>query len=260
MTGSETISAWINSSSFPVDDAAVVSDHSGLGYQLDTTVDSGPRTIGFKLADTSGRLMARYGKTPLELNTWYHIAGVYDAQAQTLNVYLNGKIDNGCLLGRVTDRQHVSGMNAYIGRRASGSGFEFVGSIDDVRIYSRALTQREIEAEISATLAERSILPSTGVSDTDNTVCPSREEPVDSRGSGLVVLLGLLVAVAFLGFQPTISRRTLWLVTFAAGFLLLPTLGATLPAGYKWLLPLLTLAGGASIAASVRLPVPLSRS
>jgi hypothetical protein len=39
LPGSTTISAWINSSSFPVDDAAIVSNHSPLGYQLDTTVD-----------------------------------------------------------------------------------------------------------------------------------------------------------------------------------------------------------------------------
>ena len=42
-TGSMTISAWINSSSFPVDDAAIVSKRTGSesGFQLDTTVDTG---------------------------------------------------------------------------------------------------------------------------------------------------------------------------------------------------------------------------
>ena len=34
-----TISAWINSTAFPRDDAAIVSSHDPLGYQLDTTVD-----------------------------------------------------------------------------------------------------------------------------------------------------------------------------------------------------------------------------
>lgn len=75
--GSMTISAWINSSSFPADDAAIVSNHNGLGYQLDTTVDKGPRTIGFKLANACKNLMARYGATPLVVDTWYHVAGVY---------------------------------------------------------------------------------------------------------------------------------------------------------------------------------------
>src|SRR4029450_5537166 len=47
ITGSMTISAWIYAAGFPADDAAVVSKRSGtaIGYQLDTTVDRGSRTI-----------------------------------------------------------------------------------------------------------------------------------------------------------------------------------------------------------------------
>ena len=80
LTGSMTVSAWVNSAAFPADDAAIVSKRSGseIGYQLDTTIDRGPRTIGFKLT-SSGGAMFRYGATTLQVNTWYHIAGVYDA-------------------------------------------------------------------------------------------------------------------------------------------------------------------------------------
>jgi len=95
ITGSLTLSAWINSSSFPVDDAAVVSQRGTIGYQLDTTIDTGPRTIGFKLTNSAGSNMIRYGTTAMPLNQWYHIAGVYDAATQTLTVYLNGQLDNG---------------------------------------------------------------------------------------------------------------------------------------------------------------------
>ena len=50
LAGSMTISAWINSSSYPFDDAAIISQlRNDRGYQLDTTIDRGPRTIGFKL-------------------------------------------------------------------------------------------------------------------------------------------------------------------------------------------------------------------
>ena len=56
IAGSMTISAWIYAAGFPADDAAIVSKRSGtsIGYQLDTTVDRGPRTIGFKLSTSSG--------------------------------------------------------------------------------------------------------------------------------------------------------------------------------------------------------------
>ena len=39
--------------------------------------------------------MIRYGATTLQTNTWYNIAAVYDAAAQTLHVYLNGQLDDG---------------------------------------------------------------------------------------------------------------------------------------------------------------------
>jgi hypothetical protein len=83
-----TISAWIKSTAWPRDDAAIVSS----GFLLDTTIDEGPRTIGFKLGNSCGALMARYGATPLALNTWYYVAGVYNAKAGTMDVYLNGDI------------------------------------------------------------------------------------------------------------------------------------------------------------------------
>jgi VanZ family protein len=118
LVSSMTISAWIKSTSFPSDDAAIVSNYSDLGYQLDTTVDRGPRTIGFKLADTCGNLMARYGSTTLVSNTWYYVAGVYNAEAQTLDVYLNGELDNGFLRGSVTRTQRSSREAVYVGRRS----------------------------------------------------------------------------------------------------------------------------------------------
>jgi VanZ family protein len=60
LEGSMTISAWIDSRAYPVDDAAIVSQlGTEQGYQLDTTIDEGPRTIGFKLSDACGELMAR---------------------------------------------------------------------------------------------------------------------------------------------------------------------------------------------------------
>ena len=118
LTSSVTISAWIKSTSYPRDDAAIVSSHNGVGFQLDTTIDRGPRTIGFKLGNPCGLLMARYGKTPLALNTWYYVAGVYNAKAKTMDVYLNGELDNGFLLGPVMGIQKSSRQNVYVGRRS----------------------------------------------------------------------------------------------------------------------------------------------
>ena len=120
LTGSMTISSWIYASAFPGDDAAIVSKRTagGVGFQLDATADTGTRTIGFKLTNSSGGQMFRYGKTALQTNTWYYVTGVYNATAQTLDVYLNGQLDNGTLVGTVTSSQQNSSANVTIGRRA----------------------------------------------------------------------------------------------------------------------------------------------
>src|SRR5262249_47194344 len=154
-------SAWIYSTSFPGDDAAIVSKHTGsAGFQLDTTIDTGPRTIGFKLISSSGALMARYGATTLQANTWYYVTGVYNATARTMDVYLNGQLDNGVLLGTVTATQQNSTANVNIGQRASG-GFNFIGRIDDVRIADHALTQDQIQTDMLTPLAGAAPGPDT---------------------------------------------------------------------------------------------------
>jgi hypothetical protein len=94
--------------------------------------------------------MFRYGATALQANTWYFVTGVYDAAASTLHVYLNGQLDDGALVGTVTATQQNSSANVNIGRRPSGNNFNFNGRIDDVRIYSRALSQGEVQADMNA--------------------------------------------------------------------------------------------------------------
>jgi fibronectin type 3 domain-containing protein len=151
-TGSLTVSAWIKASSFPFDDAAIVSkrDNTEHGFQLDTTVDRGPRTIGFKLSDANGNLFARYGATTLAANTWYYVTGVYDAVHRTLHVYLNGQLDDGDLVGTVAGSQTPSTRDAQIGQRPGYPGtFNFAGTIDDVRIYGSAVTAGQIQTDMN---------------------------------------------------------------------------------------------------------------
>ena len=266
LAGSMTITAWINSRSFPVDDAAVVSQlDQDRGYQLDTTVDKGPRTIGFKLTNACGSLMARYGATALAVDTWYHVAGVYDADAQTLDVYLNGQPDNGFLLGSVSSRQRSSRGNLYVGRRSDLEEFDFAGAIDDVRIYSLALTKAEIAEVMHGTVihdrhgrtirrdAESGVNSSRGVRRPAelNAPCP-KSDPADAETPGAAAALGVLVAVACVGLWPSVGSLLCVVISFAAGLLLIPATAPNLPPLSLWTLPLLSLAGGASVVISLR--------
>jgi hypothetical protein len=214
LTGSMTLSAWIRATGFPVDDAAIISTltDDGLGYQLDLTIDQGLRTIGFKLAGESGLSMARYGKTPIATDRWYHVAGVYDARSRTLDVYLNGARDNGCLIGTITGRQLASGRHAFVGRRAGMTGFEFIGSIDEALIASTASPPMDVQTEGGATAhVEVDDGRVSGTPDDfapDGEVCKGGRLP---RVAGPLVVLGMLTSLACTGL---VSGRRYALFSF----------------------------------------------
>jgi hypothetical protein len=78
------------------------------------------------------------------------VAGVYNATAQTLDIYVNGVLDNGVLRGTVPSAQVLQNVNVNIGRR--NGGYNFKGTIDEVRVYNRALSAAEIQTIMSTPL------------------------------------------------------------------------------------------------------------
>ncbi|OGM91093.1 hypothetical protein A2755_00020 [Candidatus Wolfebacteria bacterium RIFCSPHIGHO2_01_FULL_48_22] len=158
LTGSMTLSAWFKITANGGDDNDIVTKYYGdtaRGWQLKTTVDCGPRTIAIHIS-SGGTSHQRCGSKTLSLNTWYHATGVYDASALTLDVYLNGSIDNGTLVGgAIPSSQDDAGSPVEIGCRnqtalnpcwSAPPNLTFNGAIDDVRIYNRALSAAEVKA------------------------------------------------------------------------------------------------------------------
>ena len=79
----------------------------------------------------------------LTVNAWYHIAGTYDGS--TMNIYVNGQ-----LVGSASASGNINGYTGPLRLAANGSGGEvWNGKIDDVRVYSRALSQAEIQADMN---------------------------------------------------------------------------------------------------------------
>ena len=150
ITGSMTWNAWIFATANPVDDGQIISKSTGAGWQVKTSPDTGPHTFGVAVSATGTSLTQRYSTTVRQLNTWYHVAGVYNAPARTLDIYVNGVLDNGVLVGTVPASQFDAAVNVNIGRR--GGGFYFQGTIDEVRVYDRALSQAEIQTDMNSAI------------------------------------------------------------------------------------------------------------
>jgi len=151
ITGSITCSAWVKAAANLRDDGQIVAKSNDVvGWQLKTSLDTGPRTFGVAISAGSGRVQ-RYSTTVCSLDVWYYVTGVYDAAARTLDIYVNGVLDNGVLTGTIPASQIDAPVNAYVGKRTSlyGGGYCFNGIIDNVRIYNQALNQAEVQADMN---------------------------------------------------------------------------------------------------------------
>ena len=147
-TGSMTWSAWVNAAGNPPDDGQIIAQSDGTsGWQFKTSPDTGVRTFAVVVGASGGGHTQRYSKTVLALNTWYHVAGVYNASARTLDIYVNGVLDNGVLSGTVPSAQVLAALSATIGKRSGG--YYFNGRIDNLRIYNRALSAAEIQTDMN---------------------------------------------------------------------------------------------------------------
>ena len=149
LTGSMTWSAWVRATANPENDGQIIAKSDGsAGWQLKSSPATGPHTFGVAVSGNSSSHTRRYSRTVRSLNTWYHIAGVYNAAARTLDIYVNGVLDNGVLRGTIPSSQYNQDLDVYIGRK-SGRGNYFNGIIDQVRIYNRALSAAEIQTDMN---------------------------------------------------------------------------------------------------------------
>jgi glucose/arabinose dehydrogenase/PKD repeat protein len=167
ITGSMTWSAWVYATANPIDDGQIIaksaSGGGAAGWQFKTSPDTGPHTFGVAVSSNGTAVAQRYSTTVRNLNAWYFVAGVYNAAAQTLHIYVNGLLDDGVLNGTVPSSQFDPAQNVTIGRRTGG--FYFQGTLDEIRVYNRALTQAEIQADM-----DTPIVPSDPTDPTPPTV------------------------------------------------------------------------------------------
>jgi hypothetical protein len=81
-------------------------------------------------------------------NQWAHIAGVANGADETMKIYVNGDLVKTCSQPTLSSGIYNSDGPLMVGRVNANWGdlrIGLGGSIDDLRIYDRALTQDEIE-------------------------------------------------------------------------------------------------------------------
>ena len=182
----------------PPDDGQIVarSDDSA-GWQLKTSPDTGPRTFSVAVSGAINSNTLRYSTSTVSLNTWYHVAGVYNASTRALDIYVNGVLDNGVLRGTIPSQQVLpAGVNVNVGRRTGG--YYFGGRIDELRIYNRALSAADIQSDMNTALPGPSTTLSPATVDfgsqTVSVTSAPRTETLTNTGSGPLDLGGVTIS------------------------------------------------------------------
>ncbi|MFC5834295.1 LamG-like jellyroll fold domain-containing protein [Nonomuraea insulae] len=145
LTTGMTLEAWVNPSTVTSWRTVLMKQHTGgLAYVLSAGSDSNrPHTV----IHTTGEVDTG-GTASLALNTWSHLAATYDGT--TIRLYVNGtqvsqrtaggpiRTDNGVL--------RIGGNSLW--------GEYFTGLIDEVRVYNRALTPIQLQADMNTPIGQ----------------------------------------------------------------------------------------------------------
>jgi len=147
-TQEATVEAWVYFKKLPSAAGHIMAiagrSFSGADLDLQTELDNrfkfyiGPGVAGGCVAISNTVALA---------DKWYHVVGTYQANSN-IKIYVNGTLESTTSIGIA--RNHNSGTFC-IGASPYWGGRFFNGTIDEVKIYNRALSADEIWAEYAGT-------------------------------------------------------------------------------------------------------------
>jgi Concanavalin A-like lectin/glucanases superfamily/Domain of unknown function (DUF1929)/Bacterial Ig domain/Glyoxal oxidase N-terminus/Fibronectin type III domain len=148
LTSGMTLEAWVYPTALGAGvwrNVLIKERSGGEIFNLYANADTNAPAL-FVVQDPKVGSIGLRGTSPLPLNTWSHLAATYDNV--TLRLYVNGVVvASRSLTGPLlpsTGPVRVGGNSVW--------GEFFQGSIDEVRIYNRALTQTQIQTDMTTPL------------------------------------------------------------------------------------------------------------
>ncbi|WP_309710175.1 LamG domain-containing protein [Pseudolysinimonas sp.] len=141
---SHTVAAWVRLSSLVNHRTFAVIDGTNINPFYLQMTNLGQFNFSQRTSDSTAATLIQVNGLSPAVNTWYHVAGVYDKQAGTIQLYVDGVSQGTAVAG---PSWTATGSTA-IGRgKWGGANVDFVaGALDEVRFYGRVLSAAEIAA------------------------------------------------------------------------------------------------------------------
>lgn len=142
-----TICAWLSKSAFSSVRDRIYSEIGPSATRLTFYVKSGGIIgLGFRIADSDSFTTVETGSSIFGLNTFHHIAGVLNISGDNVDIFYNGAVQStsGTKTFTPTAFSNTDSTQIQLGKTDDTS--TFIGYLDSVRKYNRALTNAEILA------------------------------------------------------------------------------------------------------------------
>lgn len=147
--GAVTVSAWINPSSWPKnvwEGSIIAKDSWGSGEAGYVLRGGAGGKISFVLA-LDGHFIDVNTAATVPTSGWHHVASVYDGEK--VQIFIDGTVQaTRPATGKITPS---TGTPVTVGNHPTEPTRRFSGGIDEARIYTRALSATEINAQYEAT-------------------------------------------------------------------------------------------------------------
>jgi hypothetical protein len=152
LTNGMTIEAWINPNNLTGYKTVICKENGSTNLSYALSANNSTSGTSNQRPDTRIRIgtttSTATGTTKLVLNTWTHIASTYDGAV--LRFYVNGtQVSTANVTGNMVTTTNMLRIG---GSTALGTQY-FAGLIDEVRIYNKALTQAQIQADMNTPVA-----------------------------------------------------------------------------------------------------------
>jgi hypothetical protein len=146
-----TVAAWVKSPAAPASASGSGPVQREKSFQINWNHTDAALRGAVALSAGGTWYAASFG--PLAANTWYHLVGTYDGD--TLRAYVNGVL--AAANPAPSGNPDLELLPLELGARAGAPSY-FAGVVNDVRIYSRAISAAEVAA-----LAQPDAAPPTAV-------------------------------------------------------------------------------------------------
>src|SRR6266853_679638 len=193
LTTGMTLEAWVFPTATPTNWRAIV-DKNVDGYYLMASTDKGdgPSAGGTWVGGNQNT----YGPSVVEVNTWTHLAATFDGE--TVRLFVNG--------AEVASQAQTTPLATTTGTlQIGGDSYPnefFAGRIDEVRIYNRALTEAEIQADMTNPIGNAGPLPAVSLSSTNisfpdqvtGTTSSARTVTVTNKGGSTLLISSIAIS------------------------------------------------------------------